>query len=98
MVGTTKVQKTLNAAAATGAGTAVRVNPGKIGVHIAISNTATAKVETSPDGGSTWVDTSITAKTASGYFVLDEVHALIRGNVTAFTSGTINMWVSQADS
>lgn len=95
-----KTSKSVNAAVATGAGTAVSVKPGvATGVWISIATTATVKVETSPDGGTTWVDTSITGKTASGYFALvsTEAHGLVRGNVTAWTAGAVNVWIGQAD-
>jgi hypothetical protein len=95
MQGPIQAIKLLDAAAATGAGTAVGVVGDHLGFYISITNTATVKIETSPDG-STWMDTSITAKTASGYFALDEAHRYVRANVTAFTSGTVTVWLAQA--
>src|SRR5215217_1381661 len=95
-----KATKSVNAAVATGAGTAVAVKPDKaIGAWISIATTATVKVETSPDGGTTWMDTSISGKTASGYFSLPatEAHGLVRANVTAWTAGAVNVWIGQAD-
>src|SRR3954447_22279365 len=83
--------KILNAVAATGAGTIVHEVVGnRLGIYITITNTATVKVETSPDG-TTWFDTSVASKTASGYFMLLELHRYVRANVTAFTSGTVSV-------
>ena len=84
----------LNAAAATGPGAAHEVSGERLGLYLQITGTATAKIETSPDG-TTWLDTSITGKTASGYFALDEIHRYVRANVTAFTSGTVTVDVVQ---
>ena len=87
--------KLLDAAAATGAGAAVEVNGDRLGLYFVLTGTATAKIETSPDG-STWMDTSITAKSATGYFALEEAHRYVRANVTAFTDGTVTVWLAQA--
>jgi hypothetical protein len=87
--------KLLNAAAATGAGSVVaEVNGDHLGFYFIITGTATGKIETSPDG-TTWVDTSLTSKSASGYFALEEAHRYVRANVTAFTDGTVTMWLAQ---
>src|SRR5688572_12366563 len=92
----TKLQtiRIMDAQAATGAGTAHQVAGDRIGFYITIGNMATVKIETSPDG-STWYDTSIVGKTASGYFHLDELHRYVRANVTAHTSGTVTVDVVQ---
>ena len=86
--------KLLNGQAAAGAGQAHEVNGDQLGIYIQIAATATVKIETSPDGAA-WFDTSITGKTASGYFALNEVHRFIRANVTAWTAGAVNVWVAQ---
>ena len=88
----TKIQRInlLSAAGAVGAGAAHQVNGDRLGIYIRITGTATVKMETSADGVS-WVDSSITGKTASGYFALDELHRFVRANVTAWTSGTVTV-------
>jgi hypothetical protein len=86
--------KLLDAAVATGAGSSVEVVGDHLGFYISIATTATVKIETSPDG-TTWMDTSITAKTATGYFALEECHRFIRANVTAWTAGAVNVWLAQ---
>ena len=80
----------LNGAVATGAGAAHEVTGDRLGFYITVVTTATVKIETSPDGA-TWFDTSITAKTASGYFGLDELHRFVRANVTAWTAGAVTV-------
>src|SRR5687768_9819055 len=86
--------KILDGAVATGAGSAHEVDGPRLGIYIQVATTATVKIETSPDG-SLWMDTSITAKTATAYFALDELHRYVRANVTAWTSGAVNVWVAQ---
>ncbi len=86
--------KIMNAQAATGAAAAHEVNGDQLGIYIQIATTATVKIETSPDGV-TWFDTSITGRTTSGYVALNELHRFIRANVTAWTAGTVNVWVVQ---
>lgn len=85
----------LNAAAAVGAGAAHEVNSSRLGIYIRISATATVEIQTSADG-TNWLATSITAKTASGYFALDELHRFVRANVTAWTSGTVSVDLVEA--
>jgi hypothetical protein len=84
----------LNAAAATGPGPAHEVTGERLGFYIAVTLTATVKIETSPDGVA-WFDTSIVSKTANGYFPLNELHRYVRANVTAFTSGTVTVDLAQ---
>lgn len=66
----------------------------QLSFYILIATTATVKIETSPDA-TNWFDTSITAKTASGYFALEECHRFVRANVTAWTAGAVNVWLAR---
>ena len=80
--------------AAVGAGAQHAVSGARIGLYYEITGTATLSIQTSPDG-TLWVDTSITGKTASGYTNLDQLHRFVRANVTAWTSGVVNVWVAE---
>jgi hypothetical protein len=86
--------KLLDGAVAVGSGATHEVNGERLGLYISIATTATVKLETSPDG-TTWFDTSISGKTASGYFALDEAHRFVRATVTAWTAGAVNVWLAQ---
>jgi len=86
----------LDGVGAVGAGTAVdlatkstRFTPEGI-VKTIISNTATAAIEGSLDK-STWL--ALDSNTASAWTDLPFVPRFIRGNVTAFTSGTVTMTI-----
>lgn len=86
--------KLLDAVVAAGVGSSVEVVGDHLGFYISIATTATVKVETSPDG-TTWFDTSIAGKSASGYFALEEAHRYVRANVTAWTAGAVSVWLAQ---
>ena len=94
MHGKLQTVRIMNAQGAVGAGAAHEVNGDRLGFYIQTPATATVKIETSPDG-TTWFDTSITGKTANGYFALDELHRFVRANVTAWTAGTATVDVVQ---
>jgi hypothetical protein len=88
------ILKLLDGADATGAGTEIdiasksrRVTPRGI-VQAIISDTATAAIEGSLDGD-TWFE--IDSLTASGGTYVYFVPRYVRGNVTAFTSGTVDL-------
>ena len=91
-----KVQaiKIADGLAAAGAGVQHAVSGARIGLYYEITGTATVSIQTSPDG-TLWVDTTITGKTASGYSHLDQLHRYVRANVTAWTSGVVNVWVAE---
>ena len=96
MYGARKLQtvRIMSGQAAVGAGTAHEVVGDKLGVYVQTPATATVDIETSPDG-SAWFKTSITGKTASAYFTLNELHRFVRANVTAWTAGSVTVDIVQ---
>lgn len=87
------VSTLINAAAATGAGTGyqfadeIRVRSPNAIVQAIITGTGTVALEGSLNG-STWFP--VTTFSASGAQVID-LPPRVRGNVTAFTSGTVTL-------
>ena len=89
----TKIQ---DGATATGNGTAITLLESAEGQEIRFMvdgiTTATVTYEVSPDNGTTWV-ASGTTSTSDGYVDLGKVIATtIRARISAYTSGTINVW------
>lgn len=82
----------LNDKVATGAGTStpIEVPAGRENVPYVISGitTATVKIQGSLDGGTTWKDLKSVTVDEAG---LVPAFPLMRGNVTAYTSGTIDV-------
>jgi hypothetical protein len=77
---------------------------GIFAVTVEITGTATARIERSFDGGTTWVNRprdkvggSISSQTATFFSLLDEPEAgiLYRVAVTAWTSGAVNWRFAQ---
>lgn len=86
--------KLLDGVVATGAGDWYKV-PRKKSFHIDGITTATVKLQVSADRGATAVD--ILSTTADGGWDNDYPYFYVRANVTAWTSGTINVWVTYDD-
>lgn len=80
----------LTGATATGAGIATSLDSGRFSVQIAGITTATVKVQVSNDG-SNWHD--LATATADGIYSNADgcPYAYVRANVSAYTSGTINV-------
>lgn len=78
----------LNAVAATGAGPAQRCGVGKRTLQCTISGTATCAIQVSNDN-STWV--TLQSPTSTTAYEMDAPWEYIRGNVTAYTSGTVTL-------
>jgi len=78
----------LSAVTATGASTAVQVDPGQPAIlHVTGITTATVALQGSLDG--TTYSTVGTALTADGFVTLANAPKYLRANCTAYTSGTI---------
>ena len=78
----------LSAVTATGASTAVQVDPGQPAfLHVTGITTATVALQGSLDG--TTYSTVGTALTADGFVTLANAPKYLRANCTAYTSGTI---------
>ncbi len=81
---------------ATGNGTVVDLPdpslPTEVGILVSGISTATVTIEVSPDSGTTW-EIIGSAVSADGYVQVGKVLATqIRARVSAYTSGTINVW------
>lgn len=83
--------KLIDAAEETGAGAAITLPAdATVRVHAIISGTATVKLQGSIDG-TTWFD--LYTATATEAFT-SESWPYMRGNVTAYTSGTVTVWAA----
>lgn len=78
----------LNAVSATGAGEIIEPYAIKRVFQVIISDTATCKLQASIDG-TNWID--LRESTASEGFSTAEPWPYVRGNVSAYTSGTVTL-------
>jgi len=92
-----------NTVAATGAGDPMALENGqKIGsAHVDIGTTATVKIQVSNDprvetdpANAQWVDLT-SGDTADAMYNIDTNYSYIRANVTAWTAGDVNVWVTR---
>lgn len=81
-----------NGATATGNGTTAIPKGYPATILVSGITTATVLVESSPDGGTTWVSTGLTV-TADGMLTILGPHKLIRARISAYTSGTIYVYL-----
>lgn len=85
----------LDGVSAVGAGESLQFDSRHATFDVAISGTATAELEVSWDGN-TWRDLPGSSKTATAQFSITEWYPYIRGNVTAYTSGTVTITAAVA--
>lgn len=85
-----KVQTILSGATGTGAGSAYPMHAMKVVLQVVGISTATVEIQVSLDG--TNYETVATA-TADDIFYLEGPYKAIRANVTAYTSGTISVYM-----
>ena len=84
------------AAVAVGNGTAIAMEDStkevEVGILVSGITTATVTIEVSPDNGTTW-EIIGSAVTADKYVQVGKVMATnIRARISAYTTGTINVW------
>lgn len=87
----TGITKLLDSVAATGAGSANKPEAIYRVFHVIISDTATCKLQASIDGAN-WID--LQTSTASEGYSTSEPWPYVRGNVTAYTSGTVTLMMA----
>ena len=92
--------KVLNAVVATGASNPVSPGNDRVTMQVTGITVATVQLQASIDGtnyvavGTTTAGASGTAGlTADGCLTLDAAYKYVRANVTAWTSGTITVWL-----
>lgn len=85
-----KVMKILDAVGSQTAGSTHSMPAAKVTIQIEGISDATVKFQVSNDN-SNWIDVITT--TADGGWSFDEPWRYIRGNVTVYSAGTINMYI-----
>jgi hypothetical protein len=91
MVQAAGILASVDAQGATGAGSWQPAGQAQLTtVYVTISNTATVAIQGSPDDGTTATNI-LTGITASGIYTVTGPQNLLRGNVTAWTNGTVDV-------